>query len=111
MTENWRGAGPRSWRSISRRSWSRSREKRCPEACIGQITFTSGDMLSPIWAFDHVMAMDDDLLHRPRRSAAALAGWRRHGVPIVFTVAPRTPFLMAFWPRASCSRGPTGRPR
>jgi magnesium-protoporphyrin O-methyltransferase len=53
------------------------RRDRIPEALHGQITFTSGDMLSPIWALRprHGDGFDD-LLHR-RRSGSALAGLAR----------------------------------
>ena len=63
-------------------------------------------------AFDHVMAMDSMIYYEAPDLGRALA----HLCPrvrqsVVFTVAPRTPFLMAFWsvgklfPRAD--RSPT----
>lgn len=88
-------------------------EKRMPEALKPQITFTSGDMLSPdLGEFDHVMAMDSMIYYEAPDLGRALAGLStRVSQSIVFTVAPRTPFLMAFFgigklfPRAD--RSPT----
>ena len=63
------------------------------------VTFTSGDMLSSqLGAFDHVMAMDSMIYYEAPDLGRALA----HLCPrvresIVFTVAPRTAFLLAFW--------------
>lgn len=88
-------------------------EKRMPEALKPLITFTSGDMLSPdLGEFDHVMAMDSMIYYEAPDLGRALAGLStRVSQSIVFTVAPRTPFLMAFFgigklfPRAD--RSPT----
>ncbi|MCU4652328.1 magnesium protoporphyrin IX methyltransferase [Roseibacterium sp. SDUM158016] len=72
---------------------------RMPEHLLGQITFTSGDMLSAdLGDFDHVMAMDSMIYYTADDLGQALAGLsRRVSQSIVFTVAPRTPFLMAFF--------------
>ena len=73
--------------------------KRLPEALAPQVTLTSGDMLSSdLGSFDHVMAMDSMIYYEAPDLGRALA----HLCPrvrdsIVFTVAPRTAFLMAFW--------------
>jgi magnesium-protoporphyrin O-methyltransferase len=73
--------------------------KRLPEALAPRVTFTSGDMLATgLGQFDHVMAMDSMIYYTAPDLGRALA----HLCPrvqgsIVFTVAPRTPFLMAFW--------------
>ena len=74
-------------------------KKRIPEALHDQIEFTSGDMLSPdLGAFDHVMAMDSMIYYTDDDLGQALAGLSaRVSSSIVFTVAPRTPFLMAFF--------------
>lgn len=88
-------------------------EKRMPEALKPQITFTSGDMLAEsLGEFDHVMAMDSMIYYEAPDLGQALAGLsKRVSQSIVFTVAPRTPFLMAFFtvgklfPRAD--RSPT----
>jgi magnesium-protoporphyrin O-methyltransferase len=73
--------------------------KRLPQELAPRVTFTSGDMLSAdLGSFDHVMAMDSMIYYEAEDLGRALA----HLAPrvresIVFTVAPRTPFLMAFW--------------
>jgi magnesium-protoporphyrin O-methyltransferase len=73
--------------------------KRLPEGLAPRVTFTSGDMLAEgLGAFDHVMAMDSMIYYTAPDLGRALA----HLCPrvqdgIVFTVAPRTAFLMAFW--------------
>jgi magnesium-protoporphyrin O-methyltransferase len=73
--------------------------KRLPEIFAPQVTFTSGDMLSSdLGSFDHVMAMDSMIYYEAPDLGRALA----HLCPrvresVVFTVAPRTAFLMAFW--------------
>lgn len=74
-------------------------QKRMPEALKPRITFTSGDMLSPdLGTFDHVMAMDSMIYYEAPDLGRAIAGLsNRVTDSIVFTVAPRTPFLMAFF--------------
>jgi len=74
-------------------------QKRMPGALQGQITFASGDMLSAdLGTFDHVVAMDSMIYYEAPDLGRALAHLcPRVGGSIVFTVAPRTPFLMAFW--------------
>jgi magnesium-protoporphyrin O-methyltransferase len=73
--------------------------KRLPEALAPRVTFTSGDMLAErLGAFDHVIAMDSMIYYEAPDLGRALA----HVCPrvrdsVVFTVAPRTAFLMAFW--------------
>jgi magnesium-protoporphyrin O-methyltransferase len=53
------------------------------------------DALGP---FDHVMAMDSMIYYTAPDLGRALAHLcPRISGSIVFTVAPRTPFLMAFW--------------
>jgi magnesium-protoporphyrin O-methyltransferase len=63
------------------------------------VTFAAGDMLAPdLGRFDHVVAMDSLIYYTAEDIAAAIGGLAaRTGGKIVFTVAPRTPFLMAFW--------------
>ncbi len=73
-------------------------EKRMPNALKPRITFASGDMLSPdLGDFDHVMAMDSMIYYTAPDLGRALAGLAERCPHIVFTVAPRTPFLMAFF--------------
>uniref|UniRef100_A4WR93 Magnesium protoporphyrin IX methyltransferase n=1 Tax=Cereibacter sphaeroides (strain ATCC 17025 / ATH 2.4.3) TaxID=349102 RepID=A4WR93_CERS5 len=73
--------------------------KRLPPEHLDRVTFASGDMLSDdLGPFDYVVAMDSLIYYTDEDIAKALdkLGARtRHSV--VFTVAPRTPFLMAFW--------------
>lgn len=72
---------------------------RLPEDLRPQVTFTSGDMLSPaLGHFDHVIAMDSLIYYNAEDIGQALAGLEtRTGGHIVFTVAPRTPALMTMW--------------
>ena len=72
---------------------------RLPDVDQPRVTFHAGDMLSPdLGHFDFVVAMDSLIYYTVPDITAALAqlGERTDGA-IVFTVAPRTPFLMAFW--------------
>lgn len=86
--------------------------ERLDPALAGRVQFHAGDMLDPRFGhFDAVIAMDsliyydEDDLRRALRGLAVRAG------QTVFTVAPRTPLLMAMWhagrlfPRAD--RSPT----
>ena len=73
--------------------------KRLPDALSHQVTFHAGDMLDPeLGDFDHVVAMDSLIYYDAadiNRSISTL--FKRTSGKIVFTVAPRTPFLMAFF--------------
>lgn len=73
--------------------------KRLPAKLEKRVTFQSGDMLSDrLGHFDHVIAMDSLIYYDACDLAAALdtlISRTRSGV--VFTVAPRTPMLMAMW--------------
>ncbi|MFD0858460.1 magnesium protoporphyrin IX methyltransferase [Roseovarius aquimarinus] len=87
--------------------------RRQPEGLPGRIEFRAGDMLTPeLGHFDHAMAMDSMIYY----GAADIAGCLGRLAPrlaesFVFTLAPRTPLLMAMWrvgqvfPRAD--RSPT----
>lgn len=88
-------------------------EARLPKALPGRVDFRAGDMLAEeLGSFDHVMAMDS-LIYYDRHDIARALGalGRRTRGEILFTVAPRTPLLMAMWhagrmfPRAD--RSPT----
>ena len=74
-------------------------QRRIPAQLHRQIDFRSGDMLAAdLGAFDHVMAMDSLIYYTAADIGAALATLApRVSGKVVFTVAPRTPFLMAFW--------------
>ena len=72
--------------------------KRLPDALAPQVTFRSGDMLSPdLGHFDHIVAMDSMIYYTAPDLGRALSGLAQRCPQIVFTVAPRTPFLMAFF--------------
>lgn len=86
---------------------------RLPEALAPRVTFAAGDMTDAAHGkFDFVLAMDSLIYYAAPDIGGILnrLGQRTRG-GIVFTVAPRTPFLMAFFtlgklfPRAD--RSPT----
>jgi magnesium-protoporphyrin O-methyltransferase len=72
--------------------------ERLPAMLRGRVEFASGDMTADHGNFDHVVAMDSLIYYNTADITAALTrlGARTTG-SVVFTVAPRTPFLMAFW--------------
>lgn len=71
---------------------------RLPERHRGQVTFASGDMTADHGRFDYVIAMDSLIYYGTADITAALARLgERTDRSVVFTVAPRTPFLMTFW--------------
>jgi magnesium-protoporphyrin O-methyltransferase len=86
---------------------------RLPAMLHPQVTFHAGDMTDDrLGRFDFVLAMDSLIYYRAPDIGQVLSRLgKRTGRAIVFTVAPRTPFLMAFWglgqlfPRAD--RSPT----
>jgi len=74
-------------------------QRRLPLDLQGRVNFAAGDMLDPgLGRFDYVMAMDSLIYYTQPVLADALAGLKlRTRERIVFTVAPRTPLLMAMW--------------
>lgn len=76
-----------------------ARERSATENLRGTVTFLVGDMLDPaLGGFDHVVAMDSLIHYRKGDVTRVLAGLaRRTSSSIVFTFAPRTPLLTAFW--------------
>jgi len=64
-----------------------------------RVTFHAGDMLDPaLGRFDHVLAMDSLIYYGEADLARALDGLAARSTSgVVFTVAPRTPLLMAMW--------------
>lgn len=74
-------------------------EKRMPANLGGNITWVAGDMFdSTTGAFDYIVAMDSMIYY----SAADIVGLLAKASPrlkgkFVFTIAPRTPALMAMW--------------
>ena len=74
-------------------------KKRQPDNVIGSMTFSSGDMLDPaLGSFDHIVAMDSMIYYSADDIARILDGIApRLRENMAFTVAPRTPLLMAMW--------------
>lgn len=74
-------------------------KRRTPDHLLPRIRFIAGDMLDPyLGEFDHVMAMDSLIHYRANDIGAALAGLgARTSKSVVFTIAPSTAFLKAFW--------------
>jgi magnesium-protoporphyrin O-methyltransferase len=71
---------------------------RLPAELTHRVRFASGDMTADHGQFDYVLAMDSLIYYGTDDITAALhrLGSRTHQA-VVFTVAPRTPFLMTFW--------------
>ncbi|MCY4301002.1 MAG: magnesium protoporphyrin IX methyltransferase [Aestuariivita sp.] len=74
-------------------------KNRTPPEFLGQVTFINDDMLnSDFGFFDHVIAMDSLIYYSAGDIGAALRMFeRRVSGKVVFTVAPRTKFLMGMW--------------
>lgn len=73
--------------------------KRMPAHLAKRVQFAAGDMLDPVHGhFDHVVAMDSLIYYHAEDIADVLGQLaKRTGHSILFTVAPRTPLLMAMW--------------
>ena len=73
--------------------------RRLPEDLQDKVTLTAGDMLDPGHGrFDYVMAMDSLIYYDAADINAALGTLAaRSDQAVIFTVAPRTPLLMAMW--------------
>ncbi len=73
--------------------------RRTPAALADRITWKAGDMTDPaLGQFDYIVAMDSMIYYRAADLAAILTGMApRLTGRFVFTVAPRTPALMAMW--------------
>ncbi|WP_431299477.1 magnesium protoporphyrin IX methyltransferase [Tabrizicola sp. BL-A-41-H6] len=74
-------------------------EARLADGLRQRVTFAAGDMTDPAHGrFDYVLAMDSLIYYATPDITAALAKiGNRTDQSIVFTVAPKTPFLMAFF--------------
>jgi magnesium-protoporphyrin O-methyltransferase len=74
-------------------------KRRVPEHLHAQIGFSAGDMFDPaLGTFDYVIAMDSMIYYEAADIGDKLAAYHdRVTSAVVFTVAPRTPFLMTFW--------------
>lgn len=72
---------------------------RLPSESAGCVTFMAGDMTDPaLGSFDHVLAMDSLIYYTATDIGRILTQLSpRVTGSTVFTVAPKTPFLMAFW--------------
>jgi len=73
--------------------------RRLPSEFKKQVSFHAGDMLDrKLGQFDAVIAMDSLIYYTADDIGTCLANLEnRVSGPIVFTVAPRTPALMAMW--------------
>lgn len=74
-------------------------QKRMPARTKGRLTFQAGDMLEPrLGSFDYIVAMDSLIYYSAEDIGKILdnIGPRLHET-MSFTVAPRTPLLMAMW--------------
>lgn len=72
--------------------------QRLPQEHTSRVTFASGDMTADHGRFDYVLAMDSLIYYGTEDITAALHRLGRNtSQAVVFTVAPRTPFLMTFW--------------
>lgn len=90
--------------------------RRLDPALAARVQFHAGDMLDPrLGHFDAVIAMDSLIYYTESDLRRALRGLAVRAPQTVFTVAPRTPLLMAMWhagrlfPRAD--RSPTMIPQ
>ncbi|MEM6372503.1 MAG: magnesium protoporphyrin IX methyltransferase [Pseudomonadota bacterium] len=74
-------------------------ELRLPPELKSRVTFRAGDMLDrSLGQFDAVIAMDSLIYYTAEDIGSALSNLeKRTSGPVVFTVAPRTPALMAMW--------------
>lgn len=72
-------------------------QDRLPANLAGRVTFTAGDMLADHGRFDAAVAMDSLIYYAEPDLARALDALGQRIPQVVFTVAPRTPLLMAMW--------------
>lgn len=74
-------------------------QTRLPEDLRDRVTLVAGDMTDPdLGSFDHVLAMDSLIYYDAKDIGAVLQKLRaRVRGKVLFTVAPRTPLLMAMW--------------
>lgn len=70
---------------------------RLPERLAPRVTFAAGDMLEDRGRYDAVVAMDSLIYYTEPDLLAALDRLGAMAPRVVFTVAPRTPALMAMW--------------
>lgn len=70
---------------------------RLPADLAPRVTFHAGDMLADHGRFDAALAMDSLIYYAEPDLARALGALSERIPQLVFTVAPRTPLLMAMW--------------
>lgn len=72
--------------------------RRMPAELAHRVCLRAGDMLDPaLGRFDHVLAMDSLIYYDVPDLTSALDNLGARAGQVVFTVAPRTPLLMAMW--------------
>mgnify|MGYP000982678542 FL=1 len=73
--------------------------KRIPTQLHDTITFQAGDLLNPdLGSFDYIIGMDSLIYYKPPVLAQTLTQLKQRCTgSILFTVAPKTPLLMAMW--------------
>ncbi|MEM1236064.1 MAG: magnesium protoporphyrin IX methyltransferase [Pseudomonadota bacterium] len=71
--------------------------ERLPAQYRDQVTFEAGDMLADRGRFDGVIAMDSLIYYTRPDLLGALNALGAMAPQVVFTVAPKSAFLMAFW--------------
>ncbi len=72
--------------------------QRLDPAHAHRVRLVAGDMLADeLGSFDHVLAMDSLIYYGPKDIRAALGRLLQRAPHVVFTVAPKTPLLMAMW--------------
>ncbi|PTX57980.1 Mg-protoporphyrin IX methyltransferase [Litoreibacter ponti] len=74
-------------------------EKRRPARLKGSIDYRAGDMFdAKLGSFDHALAMDSMIYYDAPSLGAILRDFEpRVRGSLIFTLAPRTPLLMAMW--------------
>ena len=73
-------------------------QKRRPNHVVGSLILKSGDMLDPaLGRFDHIIAMDSLIYYAADDIGDILDNLSPRVGSVIFTVAPRTPLLMAMW--------------
>lgn len=72
--------------------------ERMPVDLLPQVSFHAGDMTDPVLGrFDMTVAMDSLIYYDAADIARTLRAVGQRCPAVVFTVAPRTPLLMAMW--------------
>ncbi|MGR3434124.1 MAG: magnesium protoporphyrin IX methyltransferase [Shimia sp.] len=71
--------------------------RRLPETLRPRVAFAAGDMLADRGHFDAVVAMDSLIYYARPDLSAAVARLAAMAPQVVFTLAPRSPALMAMW--------------